>query len=194
MKKLCLLLVAISLLSGCAESSALIKANSTSLRTDIFEEITNGGTAPQGYTELRITASLKTHKPGIYSSSDIHGTPDYKLLVNVDGQALILRGNLQQEKTEPMKLADPEAGEGIRYRFSKTLRMKPGAHKIVVALTDDGVAVERELVLNEGVVNSLSIEPVYSTKPGKMRPGSFGLTSFMEGVRSISLTLNNKEL
>lgn len=194
MKKLCLLLVAISLLSGCAESSALIKANSTSLRTDIFEEITNGGTAPQGYTELRITASLKTHKPGIYSSSDIHGTPDYKLLVNVDGQALILRGNLQQEKTEPMKLLDPETGEGIRYRFSKTLRMKTGAHKIVVALTDDGVAVERELVLNEGVVNSLSIEPVYSTKPGKRRPGSYSLTSFMEGVRSISLTLNNKEL
>lgn len=194
MKKLCLLIMAISLLSGCAESSALIKANSTSLRTDIFEEITSGGTAPQGYTELRITASLKTHKPGIYSSSDIHGTPDYKLLVNVDGQALILRGNLQQEKTEPMKLVDPEAGEGIRYRFSKTLRMKTGAHKIVVALTDDGVAVERELVLNEGVVNSLSIEPVYSTKPGKRRPGSYSLTSFMEGVRSISLTLNNKEL
>jgi len=48
-------------LSGCAESSALIKANSTSLRTDVYEELTNGATAPQGYVDLRVTATLKTH-------------------------------------------------------------------------------------------------------------------------------------
>lgn len=194
MKRLCILILAISVLSGCAESSALIKANSTSMRMDVFEELANGGTIPQGFAELRITASLKTHKPGIYSSSDIHGAPDYRLLVNIDGQALFLRGNLQPENSEPTKLVDPEAGDGIRYRFSKYLRMKPGTHRIVVALPDDRVAVERELTLSKGNVNSLVIEPIYSTKAGKRRPSIYTPTNFTEGIRSFRLKLNGKEL
>ena len=194
MKKLCLLIMAISLLSGCAESSALIKANSTSLRTDVFEELTNGATTPQGYVDLRVTATLKTHKPGIFSAKDIHGTPDYKLLLNVDGQAVLLQGTLQKENSEPMKLVDPEAGDGIRYRFSKNIRLKTGSHKLVVALPDDEVAVAREITLKEGNHNNLVVEPIYSTKPGKRQPGTYSTTNFREGVRSIRLTLNNKEL
>ncbi len=194
MKKLCLLALAISLLSGCAESSALIKANSTSLRTDVFDELTNGATAPQGYVDLRVTATLKTHKPGIYSAKDIHGTPDYKLLLNIDGQAVLLQGSLRKENSEPMKLVDPEAGEGTRYRFSGNLRLKAGIHKVVVALPDDEIAVAREITLNEGDRNNLVVEPIYSTKPGKSRPGMYSTTSFTEGVRSLRLMLNGKEI
>jgi hypothetical protein len=181
-------------LSGCAESSALIKANSISLRTDVYEELTNGATAPQGYVDLRITATLKTHKPGIYSASDIHGTADYKLLLNIDGQTVLVRGNLQNENSEPMKLVDPEAGDGIRYRFSKNLRLKSGTHRIVVALPDDGIAVEREITLVDGKVNYLIVEPTYSTKPGKRRPGMYSTTSFTEGIRTIRLILNDRRL
>lgn len=195
MKKTSLLLMlSLMVLSGCAESSALIKANSTSLRTDVYEELTNGASAPQGYVDLRVTATLKTHKPGIYSASDIHGTPDYKLLLNIDGQAVLLRGNLQKENSEPMKLVDPEAGDGIRYRFSKNLRLKSGTHRIVVALPDDGIAVEREITLVEGNVSHLVVEPIYSTKPGKRRPGMYGTTSFTEGIRSLRVMLNGKEI
>lgn len=191
--KLLLLALSMTVVSGCAESSALIKANSTSMRTDIYEELTNGGIAPKGFTDLRITATLKTHKPGIYSSSDIHGTPDYKLLLNIDGQAVLLLGNLQKENSEPMKLVDPEAGDGIRYRFSKNFRLKPGTHRIVVALPDDGIAVEREIALTEGKVNHLVVEPVYSTTPGKRRPG-VSTTSFKQGIRTIRLTFNGQDL
>ncbi|AAR35509.1 lipoprotein [Geobacter sulfurreducens] len=194
MKRLCLLVMAISLLSGCAESSALIKANSVSLRTDVFEELTNGVTAPQGDVDVRLTATFKTHKPGIYSAKDIHGTPDYKLLLNIDGQAVLLQGSLQKENNEPMKLVDPEAGDGIRYRFSKNLRLKAGIHKIVVALPDDEVAIAREITLNEGDRNSLVVEPIYSTKPGKRRPGMYSTTSFTEGIRSLRVMLNGKEV
>jgi hypothetical protein len=188
-----LLVMALMLVSGCAESSALIKANSTSVRTDIFEELTNGGLVPQGFTDLRITATLKTHKPGIYSATDIHGTPDYKLLLNVDGQAVQLRGSLQKENSETRGLVDPEAGDGIRYRFSKSLRLKAGTHRIVVAIPDDGIAVKREITLVEGNVNNLVLEPIYSTAPGKRRPWA-STTSFMEGIRGIRLTLNNKNI
>lgn len=195
MKIICvLLMMSLTILSGCAESSALIKASTTSMRTDIYEELTNGGIAPHGFTDLRVTATLKTHKPGIYSASDIHGTPDYKLLINIDGQAVLLRGSLQKENSEPMKIADPEAGDGIRYRFSKNLRLKAGTHRIVVALPDDGVAVEREITLTEGKANSLVLEPVYSTKPGKRRLETHSTTSFTEGIRSIRLTLNGREI
>jgi hypothetical protein len=186
--------MAISLLSGCAESSALIKANSASLRTDVFEELTNGATAPQGYVDLRVTATLKTHKPGIFSAKDIHGTPDYKLLLNIDGQAVQLQGTLRNENSEPMKLVDPEAGDGIRYRFSKILRLKAGTHRVVVALPDDEVAIAREITLSEGNPNSLVVEPIYSTKPGKRRPGDLTTTSFKEGVRSLRVMLNGKEI
>lgn len=188
------LMMSLMVLSGCAESSALIKANSTSIRTDIYEELTNGVTTPQGFADLRITATLKTHKPGMYSASDIHGTPDYMLLLNIDGQAVLLRGSLQKENSEPMKLVDPEAGDGIRYRFTKNIRLKAGTHRVVVALPDDEVAVVREITLAEGNVNNLLVEPIYSTKPGKRRPGAYSTTGFMEGIRSLRLMLNGKEI
>lgn len=180
--------------SGCAESSALIKANSISIRADIFEELTNGGLVPPGFTDLRITATLKTHKPGVYSAKDIHGTPDYKLLLNVDGQAVLLRGSLQNENSEPRGLVDPEAGDGIRYRFSKSLRLRAGTHRIIVAIPDDGIAVEREIALVEGNVNNLVLEPIYNKTPGKWRPEAYSKTSFKEGIRGVRLTLNGQNI
>ena len=119
----------------------------------------------------------------------------------IDGQALLLllllllllRGNLQKEISEPMNLMDPEAGDGIRYGFSKNLRLKPGTHRIVVALPDDGIAVEREISLNEGDLNQLAVEPVYSSAPVKKRPG-ISTTSFKQGIRSLRLNLYGRDL
>ena len=194
MKRICLLLMmSLTALTGYAESSALIKANNTSIRTDIFEEFTNGGLLPPGFADLRVTATLKTHKPGIYSAKDIHGTTNYKLLLNVDGQAVKLRGSLQKENSEPRGLVDPEAGDGIRYRFSKSLRLRAGIHRIVVSLPDDGIAVEREMTLVEGDVNNLALEPIYSTTAGG-GAGAYSTTSFKEGIRGIRLTLNGHNI
>lgn len=191
--KMFLLALVLTIVSGCAESSALIKANSTSVRTDIFEELLSNTGAPEGYCDLRITSTFKTHKPGIYSTSDIHGTSDYKLLVNIDGQAVLLQGSLRNEKSDPIKLVDPKAGDGVRYRFSKNVRLKSGTHKIIVALPDDEIAVEREIVLTDGKVHHLVVEPVYSSAPGKRRPG-VSTTSFKQGMRTIRLTLNDENL
>lgn len=182
------------IISGCAENSELIKAKSASMRSDIFVEQMKGGVAPSGFTDLRITATFKTHKPGMHSSSDLHGTPNYRLLVNIDGQVLLLRGSLQMENSEPVKLIDPEAGDGVRYRFSKNLRLRPGTHSIVIALPDDGIAVEREVLLTEGKMNSLVLEPIYGSKPGMRRPGSYGTSCFTEGISSIRLMLNDQQM
>lgn len=196
MKKMNLLLIVMTLavISGCAESSALIKASSTSIRTDVFKELNDGGSIPLGYADLRIASSLKTHKPGIYSSKDIHGTPDYKLLLNIDGQAVQLQGSLREENIEPRGLRDAEAGEGIRYQFDKRVRLNAGTHKVVIAILADDVAVERVISLPEGSSNSLVLEPVYKTTPGKRRPASYGVTSFQEGIRGFQVILNGKPI
>ncbi|KAF0220105.1 MAG: hypothetical protein FD174_1550 [Geobacteraceae bacterium] len=196
MKKINLLflVMAVTLISGCADSSALIRKSSTSVRSDVFQELTDGGPVPQGHADLRISFSLKTHKPGIYSAKDIHGTPDYKLLLNVDGQAVQLQDSLSEENTEPRGLQNPEAGEGIRYRFGGNLRLKTGTHKVVIAIPADDLAVEREISLPEGSSNSLVLEPVYKAIPGKQRPGFYGLTSFKEGIKGFRVVLNGKPI
>ena len=89
---------------------------------------------------------------------------------------------------------DPEAGEGIRYRFNKRLQLKAGAHRIVVALPDDGIAAEREIILAEGNVNSLVLEPVYGAAAYKRGPGFYGVTSFTKGVSGFRLILNGKAI
>ena len=195
MKKMIMSVLAVAtiMISGCAESSALIRASSTSIRTDIFEELANGGSVPAGYADLRVTSNLKTHRPGIYSAKDIHGTPDYQLLLNIDGQAVQLQGDLREENSEARGLRDPEAGEGIRYRFSSHLRLKAGTHKIVIAVPADDLAVEREITLTEGS-NTLVFEPTYRATSGKRRRGVYGVTSFKEGIRGFQIMLNGKPI
>ncbi|MDD2736935.1 MAG: hypothetical protein PHF56_23630 [Desulfuromonadaceae bacterium] len=182
------------LLAGCATS--LSKQAMMNSRTDVFSEISPNSSIPAGHADLTISASLKTHSefecPINLQRS--HGTAAYKLVLNVDGQAAQLNGRLQSERSESRGVMDPEAGDGIRYRFGKSLRLKAGLHKVVVALPDDEIAIARELTLNEGDRNSLVVEPIYSTKPGKMRPGMYGTTSFTEGIRSLRVILNGKEI
>lgn len=187
------MVMAMAVTSGCATSTELIKTSIIGTRNDVFQELTDGGSIPQGYANLRITYSMKTHNPGIYSAKDLHGTPDYKLLLNIDGQVVQLQGSLNKENGETRVLRDTEAGEGIRYQFNKNLRLHSGTHKVVIAIPADDLAIERVITLN-GNSNSLILEPVYSTKPGKRRPGAYSLTNFKEGIRSIKLTLNDREI
>ena len=174
------LMTILTVLSGCAESSALIRANSTSLRTDVFEELSKGSPIPPGFTKMRFTAALKTHKPGIYTAKDIHGTRDYKLLLNVDGQVVLLQATLHEES------------DGIRYMFSKDLLLRAGSHTVVVALPEDEVAVKRKITLVEGEVSSLVAEPVYGKVPGKRRPSAYSGTSFEEGIKGIRLKFQER--
>jgi hypothetical protein len=196
MRKSIFLSIAIVLLlgimAGCASKNTLVKEMSLSTTQNVFQEIEVSVPPVPGYADLRISSSLKTHKPGAYSIKDIHGTPDFKLLLNIDGQAVLLRGNLQEENSEPRKLADPEAGDGIRYRFSKSLRLKAGIHRMVVAIPDDGIVVEKNITLNEGSSNDLVLEPIYKTTPGMRRPWAGSTTRFMDGIRDVRLMLNDR--
>ena len=187
------IVVTLTVMVGCAGNKDLIRTMSVSASQDIFQEITENTPPAPGYVDLRIYSSLKTHNPGIYSKTDTHGTPDYTMLVNIDGQAIHLQGRPREEKSDALSMRDPNEGIGIRYQFEKKLRIKAGAHKVVVAIPTDDLAIEREILLSD-TANSLVVEPVYGELPGKKRPGFYGATSFKQGVRSIRLLLNGKAI
>ena len=180
--KLLLLVMMLTVLGGCAQSSALIKAGGTSVRSDVFREVTDGGPIPAGMADLRVAAVLKTHKPGVYAAKDVHGTPDYTLLLNIDGQAVVLRASIREET------------DGVTYRFSKQLRLKAGSHAVVVALPADVIAVEKEIALVEGSANSLIMEPIYGAVTEKKRPSSNKSTGFRKGISRIIMNFNGRHL
>ena len=195
--KLFTLVIALIVINGCAKSPAFIKASSTSVRDDVFQELEKSShPIPKGYADLRITSTLKTHKPGIYpyDNNKAHGTTDFMLLLNIDGQAVRIKGIASEEDIEPRSLRDPEAGEGIRYRFQKNLRLKSGAHRVVVAIPEEEIADEREINLVEGSINSLVLEPLYGSAIGKQRPGFYGVTSFYQGIKGFRVLLNGKPM
>lgn len=188
------MITTLAILAGCAGNKELVKAISTTTSQSVFQEIGENVPPAPGYVDLRICSTVKTHKPGIYSENDIHGTPEYKLLLNIDGQATTLKGRMSRERSEARSIRDPEEGEGIRYQFSKKIRVQEGAHRVVVAFPADDLAAEKELILSTEVNNSLTIEPVYGSIPGKQRPGYYGMTSFKEGIKSFRVLLNGKTI
>lgn len=186
------MLTVLGLLEGCAGNKELIKAMSASSNQHVFEVVEENASPIPGYADLHIHSSLKTHKPGIHAERDAHGTEDYVLLVNIDGQSLKIPGRLDAV-TSPM--CDSEQGEGISYRFKTKLRLKPGIYKVVVALPADDLVAEREVIVADGKNSALTVEPIYGSIPGKKRAGTSGsLMSFKQGIKSIHILLNGKDI
>jgi hypothetical protein len=184
------MLTVLGLLEGCAGNKELIKAMSASGNQHVFEVVEENASPIPGYADLHIHSSLKTHKPGIHAERDAHGTEDYVLLVNIDGQPVKIQGRLNEVRSA---MCDSEQGEGISYQFKTRLRMKAGVHEVVVALPVDDLVAEREVIIVEGEDSTLTVEPIYGSIPGKKRAGTSGsLTSFKQGIKSIRILLNGK--
>lgn len=189
--KLAILALSSALLAGCATN--LSKQAAISSRADVFAPAAADSSNVTGKAGLNISASVKTHRqyscPLDHASS--HGTADYKLVVNIDGQAATLDGAPKQETLTDVAHSHPESGEGVRYTFRQRYALAPGEHRIVIALPDDGVAVERKIVVKDGE-NSLVIEPVYNQRSGGKKV--MATNDFHEGIKSIKLTLNGSQV
>ena len=187
-----ILMLTVIIITGCSKD--LITMMSEDTRSDVFQETSGCAPIPSGYAKLTIASSLKTHKPGIYPyGSKIKGTPDYVLLVNMDGQKMIVKGDLREEKHEQEGLADPETGEGIRYSFKKAVLLKAGPHKLFVALPEERAVVELELTLKEGTTNTLRLEPMYRSA-GNHGSGVKSSSSFMAGIVGFWAYLNGSRV
>lgn len=181
------------IMTGCAPQH--INSMSTGVRRDVFREAESKEPIPAKYAELTIITSLKTRKPENFSwTKTSRGTPDYMLLLNIDGQATWVKGDLAEEKAVSRGPWNSEAGEGIRYFFTTKLWLEAGHHTLFVALPEDGVYMERDIALKEGIDNNLNLTPVYGKRKVGRLPALDAVTSFYEGIRGFDVFLNGKAL
>lgn len=109
---------------------------------------------------------MKTRRAGFHVlESGKHGTPEYVLVLNIDGQATVLRGSLIEENSRGERPRTPETGVGSRYVFQKDIRLKAGTHRIFLAVPEDRFSVGKDVWLEGGNRNELVLESVY--KVGK---------------------------
>ena len=180
-----------AILSGCAHTVI-------NTRTDVFQEVSPEGKISQGYAELNISSSLKTHKAGKYPLDEMignkKGTSDYALLINIDGQVANIKGILKEENIESHFSYNPESGEGIRYIFSDNFQIKAGRHRLVVAIPEDCINIEKEVTLSEGMVNVIKLVPVYNDKSIERTRSELLSDCYPKQIKRFDLLLNGKLL
>ena len=185
MKKIIIAIFIVAVtMTGCAANR--IAASSVGTRDDVFREVSLKDSVSADQADLVIVASVKTRKPEDYLwGKTSHGTPDYTLLLNIDGQTARVKGVLAEEKTVSVESRNPEAGDGIRYFFKTILSLPPGAHRLFIALPEDGVYMEKEITLTAGSYNVLRLVPIYGKRKVGRFPGLDAASSFYEGIRRL---------
>ena len=84
----------IALIAGCSGTGELIKQRSVSLRPDVYREVQDKTPIPAGNADLGISFSVKTHMSNFHVlENGTKGTPDYVVVINIDGQATTLRSH-----------------------------------------------------------------------------------------------------
>ncbi|CAH2030259.1 hypothetical protein [Trichlorobacter ammonificans] len=185
MKRIIILVAAVALFSGCA-STETIKRLETQSGHGMYTALADTqAPAPAGYGDLQLSLSLKTRNPGsVLMDTTDYGTERYSLLVGISGQTLRLTGARTPESGDYHGSSDPEAGNGVRYHFTATLRLPVGSHRITVALPGDGVVLEHDVTVHHGM-NRLELKPVYGMKSSYTLLGFRGERTYYEGVTAL---------
>jgi len=208
MKKIILIITTIITgiaLFGCGATAKEIRAKSLSERSDVFHEVEEG-TAPKGFVDVVIKASIKTHLEGYYSlesKESIHGKPGYPFVLNIDGQSATWKVNGQKDSQpkydeKGKTIADPEAGEGMNYILERKIRLAAGPHRIFLGLPEDDYALEANLIFKEGGPYVLEFKPVYKSarknysirKSERMKRNE----TFLKGINKYDIFLNGNPI
>jgi hypothetical protein len=185
MIKYIVLLASFTLLGGCA-SMATINRLETQSGQGVFQVIEQDSSQPPaGFGDLKISLNLKTRKSGtVLIDTTDYGTERYQLLIGVNGQTQRVSGRMSSETGEYVGSNNPEAGNGVRYKFATTLRLPVGNHRIAFALPSDRFSFEQEIVIGQGP-NLLELKPVYRAKHRSRLIGFNGNRTFYEGVSAL---------
>jgi hypothetical protein len=193
---ICAALLAIAC-AGCGTTSKEIQSKSQSERTDVFTEIRPGEPIREGFGNLLIKVNIKTPRAGYYileSKQSLHGKTEYPFLVSIDGQAALWK----VEGTRDIKRVydkdgktshDPEAGEGIKYRLEKEIRLRAGTHKVFLGLPEDNYSIEVEITLKDGENAILSYEPIYNYLTHPTR-----IPTFLRGITKYEVFFDGKKI
>jgi hypothetical protein len=165
-----------TVLAGCMTTSHFMQAKSQTARNDVFSEADEKGAIPNGYADLEISASIKTHVEGFYpleSKDSLHGKKGYPFVLNVDGQAVVWKVDGREETIPPYFERggrNPEGGTGIRYVVRKKIRLAAGSHRLYFGLPAEDYYREFNVMLTACGTYALTFEPVYKQRiPGLQR-------------------------
>jgi hypothetical protein len=155
------------LLAGCGANMEVIRNQSQSQVSHVFQEIQDKGQPPAGYADLVLKASLKTHLKGYYlleSKSSPRGQPTYTFVVNIDGEArnYEVQGRIKEgpaDDDQGRKVS--EAGIGMDYALARQYRLPAGLHRIFLGIPGEQYFKEVNVTLKEGESYELAFKPHY---------------------------------
>ena len=154
-------------LVGCGTTTKEIIRKSHSERTDVFSEVNEEKTPHEGFVDLMMKVSIKTHLEGYYlleSRNSLHGKPGYPFVFNIDGQGALWKED-GREETSPLYDErggrNPEGGKGVKYTLEKIVRLKAGPHMVFFGLPEENYSVKFSIALKEGGQHVLDLKPVY---------------------------------
>lgn len=180
-----------TVLAGCMTTSQFMTAKSQTARNDAFSDADEEGAIPNGYADVEISASIKTHVEGYYpleSKDSLHGKKGYPFVLNIDGQAVVWKDDGEEENLPIYREKggrDPEGGTGVRYRIHKKIRLAGGYHRVFFGLPGECYYREFDVALEEGKTYSLALKPIY--KRGNVR--HLPERRFVNGIEEFKQTL-----
>jgi hypothetical protein len=186
MVRIVILLVFCSTLVGCVGSNAARMGQ----RKDIFHVVREG--APIGADEVLVTisASIKTHRESSITFEPAkHGSDDYLLVVDIDGQSLNLPAQITEETTVADPQTDPESGTGVRYSYMATVGLRPGRYNVTAYLPTENVLTSQEVQISGGSGN-ITVKPLYRGLAGRKPASLRWVPTFRDGVNGLIIVAN----
>ncbi len=183
-----------SMPAGCGTAVKEMQMKSQSERTDVFIEVKDGEPIPEGFTDLMITADIKTPLAGYYfleSKKSLRGSPGYPFLLNIDGQSALwnidgVKDNKPAYDKDGKTSLDPEAREGMKYALNIKVRLRAGSHRIFFGLPEEKYYSTVDIALKEGETSRVEYKPVYRYKKLPTR-----IPTFLKGINGYEVFLNN---
>ena len=185
MKKISQLLAVIVglILAGCVASNQ----NLLGQRNDVFQVVSDGAAVGADEAVVTVSASIKTHKySALLFEPSKHGKDEYPLFVDINGQSIRLPMEMQNETTATDPHTDPESGEGVRYLYKTTIRLKPGTYTVTAYLPTEDVSVRGEVVIpREG--KAIIIKPTYRGLARRKAASLRWRPDFKDGVKGLDI-------
>lgn len=191
-----MVITVVAILDGCGATTREIARMGQSERTDVFTEIVSEVSAPAGYADMVIRASLKIPLAGYYpleSKRSAQGKAIYSFLVNIDGQAVLWQVEGQKhvfpEYVDGKTSRDPEAGEGMKNVLEKKIRLAAGSHKVFFGLPDEPYYTTVDISVTSGGLYVLEFKPHYWHKEVPTR-----ISTFLKGVSKFEIMFKKIEV
>jgi len=199
MIKLFIFLMLITLeasLGGCGIKSKDIRIESTKATAAVFNEVKEESPIPQGFAEVVIKASIKTHEEGHYwfePKETMHGKQSYPFLINIDGQSITWQADGKKDNApeyDERGNKNIEGGVGIKYLLEKKIRITAGTHVVSLRIPEDNIIKNVKITFKEGGLHVLEFKPVYK----QLKLGRYYHMPFLYEIEKFNVSLDGESI